>query len=284
MVKEKEKLVWLGIKRASQQQSEVTKEIEKLKKNVGDYDTFQAHLDAYDLDGDSTDEDISNFSQFKTYLQDHGFSADEADTFIEKIKNNFEDVGGDGSKYDDFEDFVQNDSDTYTELKSAFNSQPSYASELETPDGEPAAGVRTFDRDGVSYDGVTVPAGGIEMWGVEVHFSETEVVKSNTGSGSTGSGSTFSVSNFQTDDADDEVELNQSLTFSADITNNGDYTEFYVATLTEDGTAIRSENMQIGPGNTKTVEFTVTKDEYLCADYKIDTAGPITACWIPSNL
>lgn len=284
MVKEKEKLIWLGVKRPSQTQSSAEGEIEKLRDNVGDYSTFQNELDAYDLDGDGTDEDISSFSDFKTYLKDYTFSQQGADDFVTKIQNNFEDTDADGSKYDDFESFVQNDSDSYSELKSAFDSQSSFGTELETEDGQQAAGVRTFENDGVTYDGISVPAGSVEMFGREVHFSQSGTTKSGDGSGSTGGDSVFTVDNFQTDDSDDVVDIYQTITFSADITNNGSYHEFFVASLTEDGDTLNNKNLKIAPGSTRTVEFDVTKDEYFCADYKINTAGPITACWAPSGI
>lgn len=273
MVKQKEKLIWLGLKRASSTKSGADSAIERINQNVGDYSTFQSDLD-----------NVTSESEFNTYLQNNGFDQSQADNFITKVNNNFTDEDSSGSSFDEFKSFVQNDSETYSELKSAFDSQTSFGSELETADGQQAAGVRTFENTGVTYDGISVPAGSVEVFGREVHFSQSESVKSGDGSGSTGGDSVFTVNNFQTDDSDDVVYIYESITLSADITNNGSYYEFFVASLTEDGNTIQSKNFKIAPGTTRTVEFTVTKEEYFCGDYKINTAGPITVCWIPQRL
>lgn len=273
MVKEKEKLVWLGVKRSSSHQSEAKGDIDRLQENVGEYSTFQTDLD-----------NVSNESEFQTYLENNGFSTSEAKNFIERINNNFTDSDNSGSSFDEFKDYVQNDSNTYSKLKSEFSSQNSYFSDLETSDGEPVAGFRIFEQPGVTYDGVSVPAGSVEIFGQQIHFSQSEAPKSGSGSGSTGDGSTFTVNNISTDKDANTTLIGETVAISADVTNNGDYTEFFSAPLIEDGEVIENENFNIESGATEEVTFLVAKEEYASHIYQIATSGEIGVSWVPDTI
>lgn len=272
-MKPRQKLIWLGLKRPSKNQSSISETVGELKKHVGDYDTFQ--------DGVSNQ---SGYSGFKTYLKNQGFTQQQADDFVSKAQDTFSDTDGSGTTWDEFQDYVVNKTDSYQGLKSKFPNTSTLTSELETDEGVPAAGLRVFENSGVTKDGVSAPAGAVEVFGQEVHFSQTGTTKSKTGSGSTGSDPTFTVSNISTDDDDDIVLPGQSVTISADVTNNGDYQEFFVASLLEDDTAIDNKSFTISSGSTKSVSFTVSKDEYVCHDYKINSSSAVKVCWTPRQL
>lgn len=281
-LKSKVKLIWLGLSRAAQSLSEIKEELERLQGTVGDFSTFQDHLqNGYDWDGDGTKESIDNFTDFRNYLeQGFNWTTTEVDKYIEKIKNNFTDEDSSGSVFDEFKDFILGTATSYQDIVNEFNTQNVVGSEAENVDGGKAAGIKFFEEAGVTKEGLKVPKGTTEIFGKQVHFSKTGEVKQEEENSS----SLFTVNNFQTDATDDVVDVNATITFSADITSNSNYYEFFSAALIEDGETIITDNFKIAPGSTRTVNFEVTKNNYECHDYKINTAGPITACWSPSGL
>lgn len=270
--------VWAGLKRAVSDFSTVKEEMDKLETTIGSFSTFQSDLDAYDLDGDGTDEDITSFSEFQTYLEDNGWTTDEAVAFIDKIKSNFTDDNNSGTVYDEFENYVENQAGSYEELKNAFSSETTLSSDTQTSgSGDvPAAGIRTFDQQGITKAGVTAPAGSTEVYGREIHFSQSDAVQADADD--------VSYSNLRTDDADNVVNIYQSITISADISNPNGFDVSVTASLTEDGSAINSKTLTIPASGSATVDFSVTKDEYVCADYSIGGLSPVTVCWVPQGL
>lgn len=279
----KDKLLWLGMKRASQSLSKIKNEIDHLRNSVGEYSTFQDHMEnGFDLDDDGTKESIDTFSDFETYLQDsaHGWTATEAQTFTEKIKNNFTDEDNSGSVFDDFQEYVVNTAESYTELKNAFGSSTEIGGDRTSVDGYKVSGVKFHETDGVTKGGVNVPAGTTEIFGTEIHFSESSAPSSSDSDDASG----FTVGSIQTDDDDNTLTVGETVTISADITNNNSETELYSASLKEDGSEIDSQTILIGSGNTQTVNFTVTKSSYVCHEYQISTTGLVEVCWIPSQL
>lgn len=280
-LKAKDKLLWLGMKRAAQSLSDVKEEMEKLRNTVGEYTTFQDALqNGYDLDGDGTKEAIDSFSDFKTYLKDNGWTQSEADSFVEKIKNSYTDEDSDGTVFDEFKDYVLNEAESYTEVKNSFNSNTTVSGDTETDDGTKVAGIKFYENGGVTRDGVQVPEGATEVFGTEIHFSKSNPPTQEDSDDS----DLFNVSNIRTDDSDNVVTVYQDITISADIENTGSYVEFFAASLKEDGEGIKTKTFKIGPGSTKTVDFTLSKSEYVCHDYQINTSGTITVCWAPEGL
>jgi len=272
---EDKKLVWLGFKNPQQNENQATSEIQKLKDNVGDYSTFQSNLDAYDLDGDGTEEDISSFSEFKTYLEDNGFQSLEADAFIDKIKNNFEDSGGDGSKYDDFEDYVQKQSSSYEELQTQFNSGTGLTGEQETDDGDSAAGIQIHDQQAVSKSGVNLPPATVEIYGNRVEFSQTDSVVTDE--------AIMSFSNLLIDDQ--TPNKYQTITISADIENIGAVSGDAYPQLKIDGEVVKAK----GPifllnGESTTVEFPWSFNELVSVDVTIARLEPKTVSVVPEGL
>lgn len=272
-MKARQKLIWLGLKRPAKNRSNVAGIIDLLKENVGDFGVFQTET------GNQT-----SFSEFKTYLKNEGLTQDQVDRFVDKINNNFTDEDSSGTTWDEWEDFILNTADNYQDVKSRFGNSSYISTELESEDGSPAAGIRVFENKGVTSEGYSVPAGSVEIFGREIHYSKSGTTKSDAGSGSTGGEATFTVSNITTDDADNELNVYQTVTISADVTNNGSYEEFYTATLTEDDTSIDNEYLRIAGGATETVSFKVAKAEYACHDYRIGNSSSVYICWTPTGV
>jgi len=270
------KLIWAGLKRAQQDLSTVKKEIDKLSSNV-DWATFQGHLDAYDLDNDGNDEDISDFTQFQTYLEtEHGFTADEATTFIDKIKNSFSDTDSSGSVYDEFEDYVEGTATSFTQLQNKFGTTTSVTTEQKTEDGQPVAGIRVHDTAGVSYAGVNVEPGTTEVFGRRIEFSQQDPPRAEDGD--------ISYSNLATDDADNVVTVFADIEISADVTNTNSGDRKVTVALTRDGSVVQERTVTVNGGGTKTVAFTESYDSSVCYDYSIGGLSPITVCWVPAGL
>lgn len=273
---EEKKLIWAGLKRAQQDQSAVVGELNRIKSNI-EWDTFVAHHDAYDLDGDGTDEDISDFTQFRTYVEkEHGFTTDESQAFVDKIKNSFTDDDSSGSVYDEYEAYVEGTASSYDELKNKFGTVTAMTTEQKTESGQPVAGIRVHDTAGVSYAGVSVEPGTTEIFGRRVEFSQQAPPRAEDG--------TISYSNLQTDDADNVVTVYGTITISADVTNSNSGDRRVTVSLTEDGSVVQEKTVDVNGGSTKTVSFDVRKTEYVCHDYTIGPLSPVTVCWVPEGL
>lgn len=253
---QKKKLVWLGLKRPQADLSEIAFGVDKLKAEVGDYDTFQSDLD-----------NVSNYTEFETYLENNGFTNQEANNLIDRTKNNF-------NSYSDFKDYVQNQTDSYAELKNGYDSNKTIGSEEETNDGQQLAGVKFYESDGVTRDGVSVPAGSVEVFGKEVHFSQT--------TGSTGSSASFSFSNLSVSNTN--PNRGESVDISATVTNNGGVDGTAYAGLTEDGSVVDSKGVIVDANSSKTVTFTRTYNEYQQVDVSIQNLSPITITVAPDSL
>jgi hypothetical protein len=272
---EEKKLVWLGFKNPQQDVSQAGTDLQKLKDNVGDYSTYQDQLDAYDLDGDGDDEDISDFTQFKTYLEDNGFSSLEADSFIQKIKNSFEDADGDGSKYGDFETYVQDNSSSYEELQSQFGSTSGLTGETETADGEKVTGIIFHEEAGVSKDGVNVPPGTTEIIGNRIEFSQTDEVETGE---PLMSYSNLAVSN-------ETPYKYETITISCDLENIGDVSGDAYPQLKIDGEVKKAQGpIFLFNGESTTVEFEYSFDELVSVEVSIAQLEPITVTVIPTGL
>jgi hypothetical protein len=273
---EEKKLIWAGLKRAQQDFNTGDNEISKIESNIS-WATFQGHLDAYDIDEDGTDEDISSYPEFKTYLGlEHGFTTEEQDTFVDKIKANFSDEDSSGTSYDEFEEYVENEATSFSQLTNQFSTTNTFSTETKTEDGEPVAGIRVHDSAGVSYAGVPVEAGTTEVFGRRVEFSQQEPPRAEDG--------TISYANLTTDDADNVVNVFASIEISADVTNSNTGDRQVTVTLTEDGSVLKEKTVTINGGSTQNVSFTVTKTEYVCHDYSIGGLSAVTVCWAPSGL
>jgi len=265
---EDKKLVWLGLQNPQQDVSQVQMEIQKLKNEVGDFATFQKHLDAYDLDGDGTDDDISSYSDFKTYLLDNAFTESEADAFIEKIKLNFD-------SYQDFEDFIENEAESYEDVAVQFGSGTGITDGQKTEDGGSVSGLEFHDEQAVSRDGVTLPPGTVEIYGNRIEFSQTDSVVTED--------ALMSYSNLQVSNT---TPLKyETITISADIKNIGSNAGDAFPTLTVDGEVVKSKGpIYIVNGGTDSVSFDYSFDELMSVEITIDTLSSQTVAVIPEGL
>jgi len=267
-LKEDKKLVWLGFKNPQQDTSQVQTEMQKLKDEVGDFETFKSNLDAYDLDGDGTDEDISSYSDFKTYLLDHNFSSGEADAFIDKIKNNF-------SSYQAFEDHVQNEATSYEEVKVEFGSGTGLTGEQETEEGGIAAGIEIHDEQAISKDGVSLPPGTVEVFANRIEFSESDPVETSE---AIMSYSNLAISN-QT------PNKYETITIAADVENIGAVSGDAYPQLKIDGQVEKAKGpISLLNGESTTVSFDYTFTELVSADVTIATLEPKTVSVVPEGL
>lgn len=254
--------IWAGLKRPVTDLSTIRLEISLIEENIGDFQQYQNDISGF-----------TSHSEHETYLENNGFTADEADAFTAKIQANFTDEDSSGTEWDEYNAFVQSVS-SFEELKNGFSSESQLASDSETAEGESVAGIRTFDSAGVTKDGISVPAGATEVYGAEIHFSQTGHDHFET-SPETYSNLTVS---------DQAPEVGATITVSVDVTNPNSFGIKAVATLTEDGSAIQTETVVLGGNSTKTVSFSVSKDQYVCHDYTVSDLSAITVCWAPGGL
>jgi hypothetical protein len=269
------KLVWLGFKNPQQDVNQAGTDIQKLKDNVGDWSTFQGHLDAYDLDGDGTDEDISGYTQFQTYLEDNGFTTLEAQAFIDKIKNAWSDEDSSGSSYDEFEDWVENTGTSYQEFQSQFSTAAGMTGEEETSEGEKVTGIIFHDEAGVSKDGVNLPPGTTEIFGNRIEFSKSEDIETGE--------PLMSYSNLQIDNQ--TPNKYETITITCDLQNIGDVSGDAFPQLKVDGEVVKAQ----GPifllnGESTTVTFTYSFSELVSVDVTIADLEPLTVSVIPEGL
>jgi hypothetical protein len=214
---------------------------------------------------------LSSYSEFETYLQDtHGFSAGEASTFREQLE----------SKYASFTDFQDSLStfDSYEEWENSLSWGETVGGESTDEDGRLVSGFRFHDESGVTREGVRVPAGTVEIFGEEIHTSNTSPPVEEESSGSLFSWANESYS-------PDVPTPYDPVTISADVTNNGSYAEPFVAALKVDGPVVdESDLVKIGPGNTRTFEFTYRFDEVGNYDVQISSSATQTIPVAPEGL
>lgn len=266
-LKAKQKLQWLGLSSAAQSLSEIQGEINKIEE-------FYESNDLNYIDFQNDIAELENYSEFQTtYLEDKiDFTTEEAEQFIEKIKQQFE-------TFADFQDYIQFQTSGFEDIKLAFNSSSEFTSEVTNESGEPAAGVRFHESDGTTKDNVSVLAGTTEIYGREVHFSQSDF----TGDDSEEIDGEFTFDNIRTVPEDGELDNNQQGEIKVDITNSGG-SEATRATLTEDGTNIQQKEPFVGNGETITISFFVTR-ENAAHDYQVQADTDIVQLyWIPEEL
>lgn len=257
-------LTWLGIKSPSANQNTASGDVERLKANVGDYDAFVTIL-----------EDSTSWTEFETALLDNGFSQEQADNLINRAQQAFEDEDSSGTDWDEYKEYAANTATSYTEYKTEFPTTSGLRSEKTTEDGQPAAGIRVHESQGVSYAGVSLPAGTTEVFGSRIEFSQQEPAVEAEDLG---------YSNIRTDDADDVATVFQTMTISCDVTNPNTFQASATIPLQEDGSVIQRQEVTVDGSTTTTVSFEVRKEDYICAEYSIGSSGTVLACWVPSGL
>jgi len=257
-------LTWLGIKSPSANQNSASGDVERLKANVGDWSAFVTIV-----------ENATTWSEFEQGLLDNGFTQEQADDLINRAQQAFEDEDDSGTDWDEYKAFVTNEATSYTEYKTSFPTTTGLRSESTTEDGQPAAGIRVHDEAGVSYSGVSLPAGTTEVFGSRIEFSQqSPAVEAED----------LSYSNIGTDDADNVVNSRQTLEVSADVSNPNAFQTTVTIPLLQDGTVVQRQEVTVDASATVTVAFDVTKNSYICHEFAIGNSGSVIACWAPAGL
>lgn len=250
-------LVWLGIKQPQVSLNEIRNDIEVLKEEIGTFSDFQTLVD-----------NAADYPALQTDLENAGMPAAQAGAFIEKIQQAFTD-------FSSFETQTLALS-SYLEFQSQFDSQSGLTGNRLTDQGEPAAGIRVHDNPGVSYSGVSVPAGTTEIYGNRIEFSEQALASVAP--------SAVGYANFTSDDPDDVVVFGKDITFSADVQNPNGFGVSVNVPFKEDGAVRSSRTLRLAANASQSVAFTVSYSTSQCHDYTIGNSGTILACWVPAGL
>lgn len=278
-LKSQQKLQWLGLSEAAQSLSEIKLETNLLEDNLRYYEDFQNNLEnGYDIDDDNEVEQIEDFTTFDSYLQEIGFTEGEADAFIEKIKNNFEDTDSSGSIFDEFKEYALNEAQEFSTLSTGFGSNTEYTGESETEEGVAAAGIKFHDSGGVTRNGVSVPPGSTEVFGREVHFSQSAPPSTED----TGSGSGINYSNIGYEPQFPTV--GDSATVSVDVENTYSTEATVRIPFKEDGVVIDDKSITLPATGSTTVSFAVSQFEEGYWEYKIGNSDGVFIAWDPEEV
>lgn len=280
-LKAQTKLQWLGLSNAAESLSGVQEEITLLDDKLSDFNTFLDHLqNGYDYNDDGFKESLDSYSDFDKYLAEGSnsisFTNDEADSFIEKIKQNFSDDDEDGTSFDEFKNFVINEVVSFESLKTGFGTSNEITSNTETSSGTAAAGIRFHETSGVTRNNISVPAGTTEVYGKEVHFSQSDAPTEPEDTG------TITFKNISKDVV--APNIGETVTVSADIENTQNESADVVATFMENEARIDATTVRVGSDSTQSVSFDVVKHNTQSNEYKIKTTDSITVTWVPVGL
>lgn len=255
----KEKLRALGVKAPSVQNNPYLNSFESIEssKTFSQFET--------DVSGQSS------FSEFETYLEDTiGLSADDAAQFRKKMEQ----------KYPSFSDFQSSLSgfSSFDEWINSFSWGTTLGGDTISGGGQgggvSAAGIRIHGEDGVSKAGVNVPKGTLEIFSPRIELSSADAPIDATASFASGN---LTIS-------DTLPTTFETITISADITNNSGYSLDHTTKLTFDGNVVDTSTDNYGPSETKTISFTYTFEELRSVDVKVDGAGPTTVSVVPEGL
>lgn len=246
-------LVWLGIKSPQRGSNPIAPDVQLLKEHVGDYSAFQTLVD-----------DATSFTSYQSALESAGFSTENAGNHVKRVQKVFTDWAA-------YATFVVDETDSYPEYKARFGSLPGVRGGGRTAAGQSVAGIRIHESEGVSYDGVDVPAGTIEVYGRRVEFSEQAASIENP---------KLAYANIQVSDT--EPSVGDTITVSADVTNEGARSGEVSIPLLSDGGVRKTKTVFITSGATKTVSFEVSESSFQSAQYGIGSAGPVQVNWLPS--
>jgi hypothetical protein len=251
---QKEKLRALGVKAPTVQNNPYLSTFDAIREEK-DYSTFTS-----DVNGQAS------FAEFETYLTDTiGVGSETASRFRQRMEQKYETFGDFGTALSGFS--------SYDEWINSFSWGTTIAGD-ETDGEQISAGIRIHGEDGLSYDGVGVPKGTLEVFGPRVELSQTPPPIDAS--------SSFSTANLQVSET--LPSPYETITISADITNDSGYGLDHTAKLTEDGQVVKSKTVSFAAGETKTVEFTRRYTDYVSVDVKVNEAGPTTVTVIPQGL
>jgi hypothetical protein len=223
-------------------------------------------------DGFSSFEDEAknqgDYSSLEQYLVDNNIlSSENADQFITKIQNKYDDYTAftnDLSNYESFDEFIN-----------SFNPGSGLTGDTKDSEGDPNQGIRFHSEDGVSRAGVPVPKGTVEIYGPRVEFSQSAPAIDNPEAA-------LSVSNFTVSNT--IPQKYEVVTYSADLTNDSGYSTSFSIKLYEDDEVAASKNVEFGVGETKTVEFTQQYTVLRSFDASIMDSSTTTVTVAPAGI
>ena len=246
------KKVWAGLIQPNADRSAIAEDIRRLEEHVGEYDAFQALTDGED-----------NFADLQAALEAEGFDAEHAESFVNRIQQNYE-------TYDEFNTFVQ-EQNSYQGFQNGFGTNLSFGLDSLDEGGNPLAGMRIHETEGMSYNGVPLPAGTVEIYGRRVEFSQ---------SGPPADPSERLVySNLQV--TNDTPPVGAGITVSCDVFNQDTREVWERTVLLVDGSVEARQSVTIPPQETKEVSFFINRSQYVCHDITIEDLPAQTVCWVP---
>lgn len=224
---EEKKLLWLGIKRANDDESAIKGEVIRLRENTEGYTEYRDAVNGFDTHEEHED-----------YLESVGFPPADAELFTTKIEDNFTDWEG-------YRVYIVVQADSFDVMKNAFPTEVTFGGVQTTSVGELAAGIRIHDEDAVSKNGIPLPAGTIEIFGSQVEFSKADDPDVRDRD--------IAYSNLVTSTEEPTVDV--PFTVSVDIENAGEAIGTVYPQFTVNGVVEEQKGVTLNPGETKTVSF-----------------------------
>lgn len=256
-------LVWLGINTPGSSTNAASGDVALLKQAYEeDYGLFQEDVDGW-----------TSYDEFEAGLAALGpdgeaISPTQAADIRTRASQRY-------SVWGDFQTFVEDSAD-WPEFANGFGGGvTSLTGNSSTGSGEPAAGIRIHDQEGLSFNGAQVPAGTVEVFGGRVEFSEQ-------GAGVTTQPVTYS--GITEDSGDGTLISGQTLTVTATVTNPNDTQVTPTVELLLDSSVADTKQVSVPANGSTTVSFEYRENDYVCYDIQIGTSGTVTVCWVPSAL
>lgn len=246
---EGQKLTWMGLKRAGDDQSAVQAETTRLEKTVGEFDEYQSFVDNR---ADLADHEETLVDEYEDWPQA------DAETFTTKIDNAFDTWGA-------YDNFINVQASTYGSMKEGFPSEVTFGGIETTGDGEVAVGIRLHDEAGVSKKGLSLPPGTIELFGQRLEVSQMgppSVTERDLAFGEV-----------QVNPAEPVVD--EAFDVYADITNNSDTDIRVFPQLVINGVVQDQIAVDIDQGATEEARFTYTQSAVARLAVQIDSTDPV---------
>lgn len=246
-----EKLRALGLKLPSSEENPYEQDFLELRNALNeDYGTFST-----DLDG------LSSFDEFESYLiNDQGLSAEAASNLRQNVEQ----------RYGDYLTFTDSVSayDSFESWEATFNYGRTFGGDIYDAEGNQTSGIRVHSQNGVSREGVSVPAGTVEVFGPRVEFSQTGAPAASTSS------PVFNVYDLYVSTT--TPDPGETVAIAASVENTGGQRADFTFVLTEDGTRVDSHTVSVSPGGVKRHQFTRTYTSYVSVEVLVNDLGPET--------
>jgi hypothetical protein len=249
------KLVWLGLRNPQQSTSEVASEVRRLQEQFNSVAEFQDELN-----------DLTSFDDLRSSLEDADFSGEQAQRFIDKIKQNFD-------SFDAFKQFADG-AGSFQDLKTGFGTGFGFTGENQTEQGGKAAGIEIHDQPATSRNGVELPASTVEVFGRRIEFSETNALQSGAAD----------IVYSELSVSPTTPAIGETVTVSATVSNAGDARGTTFPQLRVDGGVAQSQGpLRLAPGASESVTFETEIDSLVTVDVTIGNLPPETIAVEPSS-